>query len=131
MAEYTLGQMIEKLGRNPNLKFKYTAEESCRTDKGVVITLDEFGRIINEKKEPILSYFTLNSKFSLVNEPVDRMTAFKAFEKGKSIYCDYEGKKYHYNRPSVYGNKLIDNLGDSISIEEILYGKWFIEEEEK
>lgn len=130
MAEYTLAQMIEKLGRNPNLKFKYSAEESCRTDKGVVIALDEFGRIINEKKEPVLSYFTLNSKFSLVNEPVGKMEAFKAFSMGKTIYCSYANNKYEYIpcHDSEF-TVLKTKLNEPISIEEILYGQWFVKED--
>jgi hypothetical protein len=132
MAEYTLAQMIEKLGRNPNLKFKYVGEETHMKKFGAFIHVNEEGKIVNEINDPILSKFTLNSKFSLVNEPVDVMAAFKAFHKGRLIYCEYAGAKFYYDPSSEYGDcALADVKGGAISVGEILYGKWFIEEEEK
>jgi hypothetical protein len=116
--------MLDKFERNPNLKFKYVNEMGL--DYGN-IHLSGDGHIVNEAGTPILSNFTLSSKFMLVNEPVDRMTAFRAFEQGKAIYCILLDKKYEYSSE-------ISGLLESktrhgfmgISVEEILYGKWFI-----
>lgn len=127
MTEYTLAQMIDKLGRSPNLKFKYVNEMGL--DYGN-IHLSGDGHIVNEAGTPILSNFTLSSKFMLVNEPVNVKEAFKAFEQGKAIYCILLDKKYEYSSE-------ISGLLESktrhgfmgISVEEILYGKWFIGEE--
>jgi hypothetical protein len=130
MTEYTLAQMIDKLGRNPNLKFQFVEDEIYKENgNGIVIALDEDGRVINEAGRPILSNFSLSSKFRLVNEPVSVKEAFKAFEQGKAIYCILLDKKYEYSSE-------ISGLLESktrhgfmgISVEEILYGKWFIEE---
>lgn len=123
MAEYTLAQMIEKLGRNPNLQFRFIGGNAYKVDYGTIIHLDPDGYVVDRLGISTLSRFNLNSKFALVNEPVDRMTAFKAFEKGKSIYCIYRDIKRTFIP--------INNTFTGFSIEEILHGKWFIEEGEK
>ncbi|KAA8676168.1 hypothetical protein [Clostridium sp. HV4-5-A1G] len=127
MTEYTLKQMLDKFERNHSLKFKYVNEMGL--DYGN-IHLSGDGHIVNEVGTPILSNFTLSSKFRLVNEPVSAKEAFKAFEEGKTIYCILLDKKYEYSSE-------ISGLLESktrhgfmgISVEEILYGKWFIREE--
>ncbi|WP_017752486.1 hypothetical protein [Clostridium tyrobutyricum] len=121
MAEYTLAQMIEKLGRNPNLQFRFVNDEDYYKSLGIIVHLREDGYLANSSNETLT--FSLRDKFTLVNEPVDRMTAFKAFEKGKSICCIYSDIKRTFIP--------INNTFTGFSIEEILYGKWFIEEGEK
>ncbi|QXE19506.1 hypothetical protein [Clostridium sp. 001] len=128
MQEYTLKQTIDKLERNPNLKFQFVSEESYRTDEGAVIALDGDGRIVNQEGEPILSNFSIRSRFRLVDEHVDVMDALRAFENGKVIYCLYESKRYSYNLGISSSSKLMDDDYNAISAEEILHGKWFIEE---
>ncbi|MEY7998646.1 hypothetical protein AB8U03_00270 [Clostridium sp. Mt-5] len=130
MTEYTLAQMIDKLGRNKNLKFQFVGEGPFRTNRGDIIHANSVGRIVNEANESALSDFSLNSKFRLVNEPVDKMTAFKAFSEGKSIYCLLRGSRYDY-KPDLVSQfvELRTQADEPISVQEILYGKWFIEEE--
>ncbi|WP_058953186.1 hypothetical protein [Clostridium tyrobutyricum] len=130
MKEYSLGEVIDKFSRNPNLKFKFVAEELYKLSKGVIVKLDKVGRVVNEEGEPILSNFSLNSKFSLVNEPVDKLEAFKAFSMGKTIYCSHANNKYEYIpcHDSEF-TALKNKFDEPISIEEILYGEWFIEED--
>lgn len=132
MAEYTLGQVIDKLGRNRNLKFKHVAEEPYRIDKGAVIALDKEGYIVNQEGEPILSNFSLGSKFRLVNEPVSFTEAIKAFIEEKIIYCELKGNKCRYIplEDDIF-HPLWDKNQNTITAEEILHGKWFIEEGEK
>jgi hypothetical protein len=118
--------MLDKFERNPDLKFKFVYEGT----EGQVIILDEIGRVVNEEGKSILSCFNLNSKFSLVNEPVDKMEALKAFSMGKTIYCSYANNKYEYIpcHDSEF-TALKNKFDEPISIEEILYGEWFIEED--
>ncbi|CAB1242405.1 conserved hypothetical protein [Clostridiaceae bacterium BL-3] len=132
MTEYTLAQMIDKLGRNPNLKFQFVEDEIYKENgNGIVIALDEDGRVINEAGRPILSNFSLSSKFRLVNEPVSVKEAFKAFEEGKTIYCDNEGIRYYYE-PELLGRCTVlkNQFSKAISVQELLYGKWFIKEDD-
>ena len=126
MKEYTLAQVMEKMEKNPNLKFEYTGE-----DRGVVIHADADGYVSNEDGEPILSNFTLNSKFRLVNEPVSVKEALKALEDGKTIICelgDFTAKYHVVNDGSAFP-KICDTRksADPVSLQELLYGKWFIE----
>jgi len=129
MKEYTLKEVIDKLERNTNLKFKFVAE-GYRTDEGAVIKLNEDGYVVNQEGEPILSNFSLRSRFVLASEPVDRITAFRMFEKGKSIYCLLGGKRFNYYPDKINEfTELVSDQESPISVEEILHGKWFIEEE--
>jgi len=132
MQEYTLKQIIDKLERNSNLKFQFVSEESYRTDEGAVIALDGDGRIVNQEGEPILSNFSLGSKFRLVNEPVSFTEAIKAFIEEKIIYCELKGNKCRYIplEDDIF-HPLWDKNQNTITAEEILHGKWFIEEGEK
>ena len=66
--------------------------------------------------------FTIDSDWKLKRQPVDFMTAVKAFDAGKKIKCDSMlGER-------IYGGitKLTDNNHIAISDMEILRGKWFI-----
>lgn len=132
MKEYTLKEVLDKFERNPNLKFKFVLNEDYRTEDGVAIRLDNFSRVVSEDGEPILSNFTLKDRFVLLNQSVDKITAFKAFARGKTIWCGYDENILHYepmfncSSPTVMEN--IENQ-EPVSVEEILYGKWFIEED--
>jgi hypothetical protein len=121
MIEYTLDQMIEKFRRNHSLKFEYLGGEGHGIGDGTVIHLTEDGYIVGNFGHSILSCFNLGSRFRLINEPVDRMTAFRAFEQGKTICCELNGTKCTFIP--------IKTTFTGFSIEQILYGKWFIEEE--
>lgn len=131
MTEYTLAQMIDKLGRNPNLKFQFVEDEIYKENgNGIVIALDEDGRVINEAGRPILSNFSLSSKFRLVNEPVSVKEALKASEDGKTIICelgDFTAEYHVVNDGSAF-SKICDTRksADPVSLQELLYGKWFI-----
>ena len=128
MAEYTLAQMIEKLGRNPNLQFRFVNDEDYYKSLGIIVHLREDGYLANSSNETLT--FSLRDKFTLVNEPVDKLEAFKAFSMGKTIYCSYANNKYEYIpcHDSEF-TALKNKFDEPVSIEEILYGEWFIEED--
>ncbi|WP_446897469.1 hypothetical protein ACSVC9_10625 [Clostridium sp. LBM24168] len=129
MNEYTLDQMIEKFRRNPSLKFKYVGE-NYKTDKGFVVALDEYGCLVDEAGELILSNFSIGSKFRLVNEPASVKEALKASEDGKTIICELGDFKteYHIVNDGSGFSKICDTRksADPVSLQELLYGKWFI-----
>lgn len=130
MREYTLKQVIDKLERNSNLKFQFVRNEDYRVEDGTIIHVDEEYRVVDISGKPSLSNFTLKDRFILLNQPVDKSTAFLAFWKGKTIYCEYQNCKFRY-KPKNNGkyNILENENAEPVSIEEILYGRWFIEEE--
>ncbi|MCH3962955.1 MAG: hypothetical protein LKE46_01655 [Clostridium sp.] len=129
MIKYTLKQMLEKLERNHSLKFEYLGDEDHGIENGAVIHLTEDGYVVDNFGHSILSCFNLGSRFRLVNEPVDRMTAFRAFYEGKSICCEYKDTRRCYKPKEKL--MLEDNDRFAISVLEILYGKWFIREGEQ
>lgn len=132
MSKYTLKQMLDKFERNPDLKFKFVEDKPYEEIEEQVIALDEIGRVVNEEGKAILSCFNLNSKFALINEPVDKLQDFKAFSMGKTIYCLYANDKYEYIHCHDSEFKLTalkNKFNEPISIEEILYGEWFVKED--
>lgn len=70
--------------------------------------------------------------WTLVQEPVSFMDAVKAFDEGKTIKCKYSNEEFIYSE-SISG--LLETQSDilneflAVGSKEILYGKWFIEEE--
>jgi hypothetical protein len=69
-----------------------------------------------------------------IEEPVEQvpfMTAMKAFDKGKTVMCKVNGYEMAYdpdkcNGSDAVGKALRDRFGNTISIREVLDGKWFI-----
>lgn len=131
MKEYTLKQVIDKFERNSNLKFQFVRNEDYRVEDGAIIHLDNFSRIVNEENEPILSNFSLKDRFILLNQSVDKIMAFKAFSKGKTIYCECHNDRLHYKPMPSNEFTAMENIENQepVSVEELLYGKWFVEEE--
>ena len=69
---------------------------------------------------------TAEDEWKLVREPVDFMTAIKAYEMGKTIKCDTEGIGTRIHKPD-HNNILVDNRKAPITTNEIINGKWLIE----
>jgi hypothetical protein len=70
----------------------------------------------------------LLSVYELIQEPVDFLTAVKAYSEGKTIRSEYAGHRWFYI-PREDGNGWITNSNDNpVGKEEILEGRWFVEE---
>lgn len=68
----------------------------------------------------------LNAIWTLVKQPVDFMTAIKAYDEGKTIICERSNlPKTIYKKNQI---TLKDQYDRAISTYEILKGKWYIEE---
>ena len=65
-------------------------------------------------------------EWELVREPVDFMTAVKAYEMGKTIKCDTEAISTRIYKPGL-NNILVDQFRAPITTDEIINGKWLIE----
>lgn len=132
MTEYTLKQMLDKFERNNSLKFEYLGDEDHGVEKGTVVHLSENGYVVDNLGGSILSYFNLGSKFRLVNEPVSVKEALKAAEDGKTIICELGDfiAEYHVVNDGSAFSRICDTRKSAgpVSLQEILYGKWFIEE---
>jgi hypothetical protein len=128
MKKYKTWEAFKMLEENP--KNKFTCFDNKRQMMLVLSVCDDgFVSITYDKNKSQLNS-NINDEWALVQEPVDFIEAMKAYREGKNIYCLWGGYKYFYVHDK-YGNKLIDIAGTTISISEILEGKWYIQEDEE
>jgi hypothetical protein len=68
--------------------------------------------------------------WELVQEPVDFMTAVKAYAEGKTIRCEYNNRTLNFSDDCKHwdGFRFAPNELGYIGTESILHGKWYIEE---
>lgn len=104
-------EMLKMFDKNPNLKFK--RDEPTPDGKDYLIQLDQEGNIIysinNSHFSLCLSRKNLKANWELIPESVNFTTVMKAYADGKTIRC------------------FIDENRNVISLNEILNGKWYIE----
>jgi hypothetical protein len=66
-------------------------------------------------------------EWELIQQPVDFLTAVKAYSEGKTIRCERVNEiTYTYKRKD--GDYFKDTSGSAPCITEILEGKWYVEE---
>lgn len=122
-------EMIKEISENKEKKFK--------NSMGNIVGLNKTGRLSwlekgNNNGDPLVfgscdAWPNLNIEWELVREPVDFMTAVKAFSEGKPVICESSSfGKRRYN--PTHGHTLIDDKDSSISYQEIINGKWYIED---
>jgi len=103
-------EMIKELTENPGKKFKDKRGRIAYVDTGEIIC------------KPLLD---IDEEWELIVKPVDFMTAIKAFNEGKNIYCEYNKHLFCYKADKC--GKLIDEYGEPIEAYAILNGKWYID----
>lgn len=67
----------------------------------------------------------INAKFIPIPKPVSFMEAIKAYRENKKIYCELGPNKYTYE---FNHNGIRDEIGGSLTSDEIINGKWYIED---
>jgi hypothetical protein len=121
-------EVMKMLAENPNLKFKNLSFDYgknaylCRHANG-------FYRLNNVKQlehDEDLNHMFLNAndEWEIFDEEVDFMTAIKAHNQGKEIYCLIGDTKYTY-QPTM-STLLQDGDGLGMTSDEILKGEWHI-----
>ena len=69
----------------------------------------------------------VNTEWELVQQPVDFLTAVKAYSEGKTAECECEDMEKRIYEPKTYKTSTMkDQYGDNPSIKEMLEGKWYI-----
>jgi hypothetical protein len=135
MKTYKAWQAIKMLSENPKLEFNLYTDGEEHTDK----SLRSIGSTVTVKAMGAYNdHLRIETEWVLVQHLVRFMEAIEAYSKGKTIYCEFNNRKYRYE-PDVIRKCIVDEEGytveddteSSISTGEILNGKWFIEEGEK
>lgn len=124
MKTYKTWEVIKMITENPNLKFRTYCSDAFKSENGYIVfenidCIDGFD-----------GNFTGNEEWTLVQEPVDFMTAVKSGKKIKVEHLNAEGFEFSNKYETLF--VIFEELGkhlDSISIREILTeGKFYIEE---
>lgn len=121
--------MLCKLVENPNAKFRNLRFGGIAGLKnGDFVWLDKAQHIgdsvtihYNPGKE---ANGNLLDDWELVPETVDFMTAINALKVGKTIKCKQDMME---NRVYKNSSFIKDQHNEPISVDEIIYGKWYIE----
>lgn len=122
MKTYKLWEVFKMLEENPRLKFR-------AYDSKVMLYVSGAGFIWSEWRNGLYGIdgnIEISEKWTLVEEPVDFMTAIMAYyEDNKTIksVVDSTERRYEFR-----GLGLENTKQDAISATEIIKGKWYIEE---
>jgi hypothetical protein len=133
MKKYNTGEAIAMLAENPELRF--------RDDIGSVITTSKTTKKIvweknaTQSEEDFIMYNralncdNLHIKWELIQQPIPFMEAVKAYSEGKTIRCELDGMRTQtYVWGTDSGFKNIRNNYGAVAAEEILNGKWYVED---
>lgn len=108
---------------NPKANFNRVAHKEIfkLNEKGQLVT------IFSDAEKTDYACPRIDEDWELVQEPVDFMTAIKAYAEGKRIRVVWSSDE------RIYGTKdkaypILDNRGEGISVEEMLDGLWYIED---
>jgi hypothetical protein len=125
MKTFKTWEMLKALTENPGFKFE--------NDDGY-IAYSEYDVFKFKNKNYHTSGFNCNALLSeewkQVQEPVDFMTAAKAHLEGKTIWCEWNGACFEYQKRSHCDDidyDMVTKFGSVISSREIMFGKWFVE----
>lgn len=138
MKKYKTWEAIAMLEKNPKLRFKSYGDTLYASKYGYIM----FEREGYSKDCPAGRFegnVNLNKYWELIQQPVDFLTAVKAYSEGKTIRCEIgNNEPSFYSREvaisvltgkKIYGSTcLIDNHGGTITTEEILEGTWYVED---
>lgn len=125
--KYKTSEAIAMLEKNPSLRFK---------DYDDILYASKYGYIMFERKGyskdcPAGRFegnVNLNTKWELIQQPVSFMEAVKAYSEGKTIRCEDSMWKTRIYEPCEFSSEMKDTRDVAVSPEEILEGKWYVED---
>ena len=100
-----------------------------RDSNGNVVVFDKnaYGKGLFLSNGFPLKLALVNTEWELIQQPVDFLTAVKAYAEGKTIRCESKtGFTYKY-KPHTKGDYFVDTSGDAPCIGEIFEGTWYVE----
>ena len=128
MKKYRTSEAIAMLENNPEAKL--TAKIAGQTCE---IRVDNEGYVMTHFSgtfEGFEGNIGINTEWELIQQSIPFMEAVKAYSEGKTIRCEWNGrsKKWEseYKNGSLY--KGIEEYDGAVCPEEILNGKWYVED---
>ncbi len=146
MKKYKTSEAIAMLEKNPGLRFK---KDSGGYTHKLFVDHGYFRFMVYSEVDELVPQYLGGGAFNgnlhtksgweLIQQPVDFLTAVKAYSEGKTIRCEIgNNEPSFYSREvaisvltgkKIYGSTcLIDNHGGTITTEEILEGTWYVED---
>lgn len=102
-------------------------EQQYETDCGKVHYIEGVLKWVDSRCVFSINHRTLKLKWRKAPEPVEFMTALRAYNDGKTIICKSGSNKSVYSRKHSYFG-LVDDDKNAIVPVEILDGEWYIED---
>ena len=113
-------KMIEEAIKNPGLQYE-CFRGRVHYKKGVLEWIECGSKFFIWSQ-------TINLKWRRILQPVDFITAIKAYDDNNTIICLFNDFQNIYT-PKKGKNSLINDKGNIISSAEILHGEWYIKNE--
>ncbi|HUV85002.1 MAG TPA: hypothetical protein VMV86_04785 [Methanosarcinales archaeon] len=138
MKKYKTIDAMKFILENPKARLQWRWSDGCIWEMynchGGIRCIFGKGREIEQEDWLPLTVHNMKLEWTLIQQPISFMEAVKAYEKGKTIRCELEGKSYKYIfQAKSYKNKSPFFRGDAdgyyMTTAEILDGKWYIEED--
>jgi len=124
MRKYKTWEAIKMMTENPKLRFRYSCKLSLSQKVEVDIFVDNY-RLINFN----CAYLDPEFEWEMVREPIEFRKAVEAFNKGYRIRCVTGNDRVKIFNPKSHMEFLKESTGESVSVEEVLMGTWFIDDE--
>ncbi len=120
-----LWEVLKALEENPNKKFECV---NMRLER----VLDIY-RFTNVNTQERAFYMGVDNDWQEVKQPIPWEKAIEEWAKGENISCEVDGCVFFYSKDSKFGEDkwrvLKSREGEPISVNEILNGKWYVEED--
>jgi len=136
MKTYKTWEVIKMLAENENEDSRFRLVGGSKNTffagiiveniSGLLIASSQDGEISIQLSR--ISGIMLNGEWQLIQQSVTFIEAMKALSEGKTIRHD--GEFPHSFKPTNNGVEIRDELNNSITVNEILNCKWYIEEKE-
>jgi hypothetical protein len=133
MRKYKTGEAIAMLEKNPKLRFKNQENYglSVNEDNGCLI-LKYYSDIISDNNNIRIADCNKfkADEWELIQQPVDFLTAVKAYSEGKTIRSEQEdGASEIYSCKCGIISMFEGEKGTILNCKEVLKAKWYIEGE--
>jgi hypothetical protein len=132
MKKYTTLEAISAIAKDKNKVFETI---TCINTKEQITSFYNGSQLeigwLRTRETLSLTETVMGYEWELIQEPVDFLTAVKAYSEGKTIRCELNGMVPQTYKPLNFGEykSMKSQINSAISAKEILYGTWTIVED--